>query len=213
MVTNQDVADAAFGVTGPEQRHRREVRCWSASAPLPLGSPLRTLGSPLRTLVSPVRAKRRTPRRSVREGVHPHAHLSGAREASHAPPPRARRSTVAAHLSGAREASHATPQRARRSTVAAHLSGAREASHATPQRARRSTAACPSLRCSRSVARHAPACAKEYSRMPRTKTSDKSWKTRSRSSWKRRPKTQKLTEQAHAISKRRRIGHDGTDLR
>jgi hypothetical protein len=87
------------------------------------------------------------------------------------------------------------------------------------------------LGCARSAARHARACAKEYSRMPGTKTSEKSWKTppsgitkrvRSRSSWKRRPKTQKLTdslrdtrrgEQAHAISKRRRIGHDGTDLR
>jgi len=121
--------------------------------------------------------------------------------------------------------------RSRLSGARSRLSGAREASHATPQRERRSTAACPSLRCARSVARfapsssaaaplrcarsvarHAPACAKEYSRMPGTKTSDKSWKTRSRSANERRSQ-RKLTEQAHAISKRRGSGHDGTDLR
>jgi hypothetical protein len=71
MLTNQDVAGIAFGTTGREQRRRREVRCRSASAPLPLGSPpfrspLRALSSPVRALGSPVRAKRRTLRASAR---------------------------------------------------------------------------------------------------------------------------------------------------
>ena len=107
------------------------------------------------------------------------------------------------------------PREARRAQARARqiirmlLSGARAAPHASRPSARQAPQPHLLVRAERRTPR-AQARAKQLSRMPGTKTSEKSWETRSRSSKKRRPKYKGWPNQAHAISHH---GGEATHLR
>ena len=154
-----------------------------------------------RSAARPFVAARRTPSRpSARQATQPHLLLCSVRALPHvrrAPAPHALAPQRAPSNSVALSPRSA-PVRAQRRTPSRPSARQATQSHlprSAPVRAQRRTPSRPSarqatqphlclalLRCARSAARpRAPARAKQLSRMPGTKTSEKSWKTRSRS--------------------------------
>jgi hypothetical protein len=131
------------------------------------------------------------------------APLPGTREAPHASPLCSRCARSAARFPAL------LPVRAKRRTPPRSAPGTREAPHASPlcSRYARSAARFPALLPVRAKRRTLPrrARGRRSSRMPGTKTSDKSWKTRSRSA-KEMEDLQRLTEQAPAFHGRSASG-------
>ena len=151
-----------------QRRTPSRSRC-TRSAARPLLRSSRCARSAARPPLS-VRAKRRTPSspRCARSAARP-LPLLGAREAPHALCLGPRSAARLLPSVRAQRRTRCSPVRAKRRTPSAP--GAREAPHA------RSLS-----RCARSAARpRAGRAEARYSRMPGTKTSQKSWKTRSRS--------------------------------